>query len=90
MGTLESLFKVGQGLSSVILMSDTGDMKIAPARTKKYEALWKAQFPDMEASIELDIDRALDMCKPQEDGDTAHVLVTGSLYLIGRLLKKLT
>lgn len=78
-------------MSRVIFTSDTGKSDTSGARVREYEAIWRRNFPDTEIATIVDTDRVLDEVHGAgEEACNVHVLVTGSLYLVGSVLKRLS
>lgn len=86
-GTLEYLRdSLHSHLSYVVFTSDTN--AVDKARLVEFESLWKGTFPDMRVVI-ADPTHIIDRVRELSDGRAVQVLVTGSLFLVGFVLKSL-
>ena len=52
-----------------------------------YTRVWHSNFPDTPAVFEPTIEGAIDTARTSEESDSGQVLVTGSLYLVGGVLR---
>lgn len=86
--TLKSLRDTLKGhLSYVIFTSDTNS--VDDSRLDNFRLLWKERFPDMMVIKEKHLKNVAGLVRETDAADV-RVLVTGSLYLVGYVLKDLS
>lgn len=86
-GTLKCLRDtLNSHLSYVIFTSDTNTVN--KARLTSFETLWKETSPDVRVDI-VDPTDIIDRVRELGNGKAVQVLVTGSLFLVGSVLKSI-
>lgn len=86
-GTLKCLRdSLNSHLSYVIFTSDTNTVK--KARLMSFETLWKETYPDVRVDI-VDPTDIIGLVRKLGNGRAVQVLVTGSLFLVGSVLKSI-